>query len=221
MFSGIIASSDGRSLLNTKKDAPGDPSMLTDAEGSAKWRQRNVPADDMALIGCIQEDTTHTTYFTRPPLQDLTLFFEDERVEKEYRRVAWKGLRAPLPGPVKDADHVSSAKTVSQVHFDAYFDMFLVFLFFFVVSVDSFWSSNVSMIWVVYFIIASAILLAAIFVLYKNLSHSKGQGDGASGEKAVNGLSLNAAGNLTLMTHNRKQKTLVNKVCMEKCQLSL
>ena len=56
-----------------------------------------MSADDVALIGCIQEDNTHTTYFTSPPFNDLTLFFEDARVEKEYRKMAWKGLKAPPP----------------------------------------------------------------------------------------------------------------------------
>ena len=53
--------------------------------------------DDVALISCIREDNTHTTYFTSPPFNDLTLFFVDSKIEQAYRKSAWKGLKAPPP----------------------------------------------------------------------------------------------------------------------------
>ena len=34
---------------------------------------------DQALINCVLEDTNHTTYFTSPPIHQLSLFFKNPR----------------------------------------------------------------------------------------------------------------------------------------------
>ena len=166
-FLGVIAGSDGRSFLSctaAKKESLTDNRNLAEFDAqNSKWNQK-VTEDDIALIGCIQEDNTHTTFFTRPPLNDLTLFFEDERVEREYRRLAWKGLKS---------QEESKKSSLSPVLFDAYFDMGLVALFFIVVSIDSFWSYPLSYIWLGYFFFASLLLALAIFVMYKNLNKSE------------------------------------------------
>ena len=61
-------------------------------------------------------------------------------------------------------------ETISPALFDAYFDLGLVSLVFFVVSIDSFWSYKISSLWIIFFILASGFLIATIFILYKNLN---------------------------------------------------
>ena len=44
---------------------------------------------DQALINCVLEDKNHTTYFTSPPIRQLSLFFENPKVERDYRYVQY------------------------------------------------------------------------------------------------------------------------------------
>ena len=52
----------------------------------ALWRAQA----DQDMIHCIKEDGTHHTYFTRPPVNPITLFFDDNLTEKDYRKKAWQ-----------------------------------------------------------------------------------------------------------------------------------
>jgi len=208
----VIAGADGRSLLSaTKKESASDHTNLKDYDRDleTKWQQE-ASADDVALIGCIQEDTTHTTYFTSPPFNNLTLFFEDARVEKEYRKMAWKGLKAPPP-PKDDSKGKSNrspppSKTVSPALFDAYFDLSLLSLVFAVVSIDSFWSATTSPFWIAYFIVASIFLVAGIFVMYKNLNKETIEKANKAAANAMAGMQL------PVMYYSREKKSFLNKI---------
>lgn len=180
-FLGIIACSDGHSLLRgsqaakdaaTMQDlaASGDPSIIN-PDSMKQFKE------DIELIDCVKEDNTHTTFFTRPPLKDLTLFFEDERVEKEYRRLAWKGLKSP-----DSSTNKANKTTYSPVLMDAYFDMGLVTLFFIVVSIDSLWSYKFSFTWFSTFCMSALTLGSVIFILQKNLASEKSSGNNAENQ---------------------------------------
>ena len=52
----------------------------------ALWRAQA----DQDMIKCIKEDDTHHTYFTQPPVNNITLFFKDNLTEKDYRKKAWQ-----------------------------------------------------------------------------------------------------------------------------------
>ena len=48
----------------------------------ALWRAQA----DQDMIRCIKEDDTHQTYFIYPPVNPITLFFQDKATEKDYRK---------------------------------------------------------------------------------------------------------------------------------------
>ena len=52
----------------------------------ALWRAQA----DQDMIKCIKEDDTHHTYFTQPPVNNISLFFKDNLTEKDYRKKAWQ-----------------------------------------------------------------------------------------------------------------------------------
>ena len=117
---------------------------------------------DQALINCVLEDTNHTTYFTSPPIHQLSLFFKNPKVEQDYRKHAWKGSKPAM----KSEDE--AAKTWSPAIFNAYFDVLVVVLVFSIISLDCFLSGELTTSWIVYFCVAMLFLLTVIFVLAKN-----------------------------------------------------
>ena len=119
---------------------------------------------DQALINCVLDDTNHTTYFTSPPIHQLSLFFKNPKVEQDYRKHAWKGSKPAM----KSEDE--AAKTWSPAIFNAYFDVLVVVLVFSIISLDCFLSDGeyLTSSWIVYFCVAMLFLLTVIFVLLKN-----------------------------------------------------
>ena len=107
------------------------------------------------------------------PLQ--ALLFANPRVEKDYRTNAWKGTKTPDPifGGGQPAEDV---KTLSPSVFNAYFDILVVLIVFFIICLDCFMSYKPTMLWILYFCLATLFLMTVIFVLAKNANvnyHSK------------------------------------------------
>ena len=191
-YSVIASANDGRELLNSAMNESISDYNVTGAkldyekamaglqghsnsEAGDNWRHMRLQSD-LALINCVKEDTTHTNNFTRPPFHPITLFFEDSRVEKEYRKIAWRGLK----NYKKNAEHTENSsdaapshqhvKTLSPALFDAYFDVVVVGLVFGIVCMDCFWSyTTISTPFLVYFILASLFLVSGILVMVKHV----------------------------------------------------
>ena len=136
--------------------------------GTSDFLQRRL-TDDMALINSMIEDSSYITYFTQPPFNRITLFFEDYKVEEEYRRVAWKEHKSN-PDQT-DAEKKALIKTVSITVLDTYFDLVTVSLLFTIVSINGLWRPNgISVAWLVYFILTFVFLTASISILVKHLN---------------------------------------------------
>ena len=136
--------------------------------GTSDFLQRRL-TDDMALINSMIEDSSYITYFTQPPFNRITLFFEDYKVEEEYRRLAWKEHKSN-PDHQSDAEK-KVAKTVSITVLDTYFDLVTVSLLFAIVNIDGLWGPHeVSTGWVAYFILTFVFLTASISILVKHLN---------------------------------------------------
>ena len=136
--------------------------------GTSDFLQRRL-TDDMALINSMIEDSSYITYFTQPPFNRITLFFEDYKVEEEYRRLAWKEHKSN-PDHQSDAEK-KVAKTVSITVLDTYFDLVTVSLLFAIVNMDGLWGPHeVSTGWVAYFILTFVFLTASISILVKHLN---------------------------------------------------
>ena len=124
----------------------------------------------MALITCVTDDRTYTTYFSRPPFHPATLFFEDFKVEEEYRKIAWKELKSPTLEAASDhANEDKKNKTLSTAIFDTCFDLTVVTFIFGITSIDCFWSNGVNTQWVVYFVLATIFIYASISILVKHI----------------------------------------------------
>ena len=135
--------------------------------GTSDFLQRRL-TDDMALINSMIEDSSYITYFTQPPFNRITLFFEDYKVEEEYRRVAWKEHKS---NPDQESEKKALIKTVSITVLDTYFDLVTVSLLFTIVSINGLWRPNgVSVAWLVYFILTFVFLTASISILVKHLN---------------------------------------------------
>ena len=66
----------------------GSDSFPQDNKGPSSNNLRQLRLQsDQALINCVLEDKNHTTYFTSPPIRQLSLFFENPKVERDYRYV--------------------------------------------------------------------------------------------------------------------------------------
>ena len=96
-----------------------------------------------------------------------SLFFANPRVEKDYRTHAWKGLKTPdkIYGRGQPTEDV---KTLSPSVFNAYFDILVVLIVFFIICLDCFLSYKPTMSWILYFCLATLFLMTVIFVLAKN-----------------------------------------------------
>ena len=102
---------------------------------ASDWLQRRV-TNDMALITCVTDDRTYTTYFSRPPFHPATLFFEDFKVEEEYRKIAWKELKFIKESKTDGQNVDKKVKILPTAIFDTCFDLTVVTLLFTITSVD-------------------------------------------------------------------------------------
>ena len=104
----------------------------------AIWRAQS----DQAMIKCIKEDNTHQTYFTRPPVNLITLFFEDHQIEKDYRKKAWQsrserrlshGQAGLIMEGAGSPHHGVHTRTWSPSGFTAVFDLVVSMLTFVII----------------------------------------------------------------------------------------
>jgi len=145
---------------------PGSSSHVTDVA------QVRLNADK-ALMSCVREDGGHHTYFSRPPLRTLTLSFEEDAVEKDYRHRAWRnsrfgrGAALPVAGGQRQQTLASNA-------FNAYSDMLVSALIFCVTSAACFLhysSSSVGSVpWFAFFALAAAYHAFLAAICFKELA---------------------------------------------------
>ena len=160
---------EGRARLGVALSKSGTPHSLKYTNSFRQLRQQS----DMALIKCVMEDATHTTYFTRPPLHSLTLFFEEPTVERDYRRTAWRA-RASAISSTSGGAAPASARSWSPAIFNAYFDVLVAGLTFAIVCFACFLHYPLTTAWLLYFLIASFFLTCVVWVLLRH-SNSNAQ----------------------------------------------
>ena len=107
----------------------------------AVWRAQS----DQAMIRCIKEDDTHHTYFTRPPVNPITMFFKDHQMELDYRKKAWQSRDERrsshgqsgviMEGQGSPHHGGQTTRTWSPSGFNAAFDLVLSILTFLIVCI--------------------------------------------------------------------------------------
>ncbi|XP_076060926.1 adenylyl cyclase 13E [Oratosquilla oratoria] len=80
---------------------------------------------DLQLIKCVQQDSSHRQYIMASALSNVTLFFVDPELEKQYRQQAHK------PRPY-------APQTLASHHFNTYFDILVSALVFTGVTISLF-----------------------------------------------------------------------------------
>ncbi|EFN83008.1 hypothetical protein EAI_05834 [Harpegnathos saltator] len=90
------------------------PPIVMDTFGACfhKLRERS----DLQLIRCVQDNvSSQRSYFVKPPLSNVTLFFKNKEMEKEYRENAYKASEGIGGNP----------PTLVTSRFNMYFDIFI------------------------------------------------------------------------------------------------
>nr|XP_027238964.1 adenylate cyclase type 9-like isoform X2 [Penaeus vannamei] len=112
-----------------------EPSSIPLNESLTRFHQLRKQSD-LELIKCVQRDTNHRQYILAPPLSQLTLFFVDEELEKQYRQQTHQ--------PRHD-----SPPTLASSHFNTYFDILVSVLVYIVVSFSLFVLFPYSQSWLI------------------------------------------------------------------------
>ena len=112
---------------------------------------------DLQMIRCIQEDESHRVYFMRPPLSQMTLFFIDAAMEKEYR------ARAHQP------DQPGTLLTLASPTYNTYLDILVSAVIFLLISLSCFVHFEFSWPWAVVFAWGTLILLITSTVFLHNV----------------------------------------------------
>ncbi|RZC33874.1 adenylate cyclase type 9 [Asbolus verrucosus] len=120
--SGYYTSS--QSTVNSPQYAIRMPGPFFDKFGACIQNLRKQ--SDRQLIKCVQENSkSRGSYFIKPPLWKLTLFFKDEKMEQDYR--------ANVHSLFEQAD---SILTLANSKFNTYFDVCVSSLVFVIVSIS-------------------------------------------------------------------------------------
>merc|ERR1719510_2724140 len=130
------------------------------------------------MIKCIKEDNTHQTYFTRPPVNLLTLFFEDYQIEKDYRKKAWQsrserrlshGQAGLIMEGAGSPHHGVHTRTWSPSGFTAVFDLVVSMLTFVIICLAAFVHYPATPWSITIIVVAALYHLACFYVFARQL----------------------------------------------------
>lgn len=141
------------------------PPAVTDTFGACFHKLRKQ--SDLQLIRCVQDNvSSQRSYFVKPPLSSLTLFFKNKEMEKEYRENAHKVSECISGNP----------PTLATSRFNTYFDILISALVYTAVSVSLFLLCEPTLYYLIFFVCATTIQIIAVSLcvrqlLYPNMIH--------------------------------------------------
>ncbi|XP_026668836.1 adenylate cyclase type 9 isoform X2 [Ceratina calcarata] len=142
------------------------PPAVTDTFGACFHKLRKQ--SDLQLIRCVQDNvSSQRSYFVKPPLSSLTLFFKNKEMEKEYRENAHKVSECISGNP----------PTLATSRFNTYFDILISALVYTAVTVSLFLICESTLYYMIFFVCATAIQIIAVSLcvrqlLYPDLVHA-------------------------------------------------
>lgn len=97
---------------------------------------------DRQLIKCVQDNSkSRSSYFIKPPLSKVTLFFKNKEMERQYRKnVHYIGTK-----------DVHAIPTLANSSFNTYLDVFISTIVFLLVSIGSVLLYGVTRFWLITF----------------------------------------------------------------------
>lgn len=121
---------------------------------------------DLQLIRCVRDNAkSQRSYFVKPPLTNVSLFFKSRQMEREFRSNAHRfGCERQYEGP----------PTLATPKYNTYIDIFVGIIVYFVVSASLFLLSLAEYnapfrIWVALFTVFSAVQFFALFLFTKQM----------------------------------------------------
>ncbi|XP_012279659.1 adenylate cyclase type 9 [Orussus abietinus] len=127
------------------------PPMVTDTFGACFHKLRKQ--SDLQLIRCVQDNvSSQRSYFVKPPLSRVTLFFKNKEMEKEYRENAHRssgGLGGNPP-------------TLATSRFNTYFDILISALVYSAITASLFLLCEPTVLYLVFGVFATLIEALAV-----------------------------------------------------------
>ncbi|XP_033218481.1 adenylate cyclase type 9 [Belonocnema kinseyi] len=134
------------------------PPAVTDTFGACFHKLRKQ--SDLQLIRCVQDNvSSQRSYFVKPPLSSVTLFFKNKEMEKEYRENAHKASEGFGGNP----------PTLATSRFNTYFDILISALVYSAITISLFLLCRPSIYFIVFFVIATLIQAFAVFLCVRQL----------------------------------------------------
>ncbi|XP_012231620.1 adenylate cyclase type 9 isoform X2 [Linepithema humile] len=142
------------------------PPMVTDTFGACFHKLRKQ--SDLQLIRCVQDNvSSQRSYFVKPPLSSVTLFFRNEEMEKEYRENAHKVSEGIGDNP----------PTLATSRFNTYFDILISALVYTAITISLFLLCKQSAYYTAFSVLAITVQVIAVSLcirqlLYPNTAHA-------------------------------------------------
>lgn len=155
--SGYYTSS--QSTINNDDIAKGTklppPPPVTDHFGVCFQKLRKQ--SDLQLIRCVQDNSTsQRSYFVKPPLSSVTLFFKQKDMEREYRQKAHR-------------TRPDEASTLATARFNTYLDIAVAFVIFVLLAVSSVLIFETTVTWLAIFLVLCCLQAVAMFLCVQSM----------------------------------------------------
>ncbi|XP_064481498.1 adenylate cyclase type 9-like isoform X2 [Ornithodoros turicata] len=134
-----------------------DPTVMLNESLS---RLRHIrKQSDLQMIRCIQQDTCTTEYFISPPVNPVTLFFNDPQIEWKYRH---------------RLHHRDLAPTMASASFTTYFDIFVALGFYLIVMFSCFILFDTPPSWLFFCLFACSIQICIFMLCIREMLATRG-----------------------------------------------
>ncbi|KYN19905.1 Adenylate cyclase type 9 [Trachymyrmex cornetzi] len=142
------------------------PPMVTDTFGACFHKLRKQ--SDLQLIRCVQDNvSSQRSYFVKPPLSSVTLFFKNKEMEKEYRENAHKANEGIGDNP----------PTLATSRFNTYIDILISALVYTAITISLFLLCEPTIYYTMFSMLAITVQVIAVSLcirqlLYPNTTHA-------------------------------------------------
>lgn len=134
-----------------------DPALMLN-ESLSRLRHLRKQSD-LQMIRCIQQDSCTMDYFIRPPVNPVTLFFNDSQMECNYRH---------------RLHHRDLAPTMASASFTTYFDIFVALGFYLIIMFACFVLFDTPVSWLLFCLFATSMHLCIFMLCIREILATRG-----------------------------------------------
>ncbi|XP_077558647.1 adenylyl cyclase 13E isoform X2 [Haemaphysalis longicornis] len=134
-----------------------DPALMLN-ESLSRLRHLRKQSD-LQMIRCIQQDSCTMDYFIRPPVNPVTLFFNDAQMECNYRH---------------RLHHRDLAPTMASASFTTYFDIFVALGFYLIIMFACFVLFDTPVSWLLFCLFATSMHLCIFMLCIREILATRG-----------------------------------------------